>query len=156
MVRCEDRGDDERADERAGLVECLVHGERATAAEVDAGLGEHGVAGRGADGFAEPLADDEHAGQPQRPGDRDQRYRDHCDRVAGDRDRPVPSGSVGQPAGEQPEHQGDRLPDAGDDADKSGRRAEGGEVGTDDAAGAFVDEVAEAADEAEDEDEPQW
>lgn len=62
--------------------------------------------------------------------------------------------AVGQAAGELAEDQRDRFADSGDDADERGRGAEGGQVGADDAAGAFLDGIAEAADQPEHEDEP--
>lgn len=47
-------GDDKRAEDSAELVECLVDGERPAPADVGAGTGQHGVAGRGPNGFTQP------------------------------------------------------------------------------------------------------
>lgn len=55
MLGGEDRGHDERSNERAGLVERLVRGERAAAAEVDAGFGEQGAHVSAAQSVDDPL-----------------------------------------------------------------------------------------------------
>src|SRR2546426_374197 len=65
------------------------------------------------------------------------------------------TGAIREPSGEQPEYERDGLARARDDTDQRRRRAVRGQIRTDDAARAFVDEVTQAAYQPEHEDEAQ-
>ena len=147
-------GDQQRADDRAGLVDRFVQAEGAAGADDGGGVGEHRVAARGADRLAEALAVVEGRGRGEAAGDAHQRDADQGEGVADDRLRPGLAGAVGERAGDQAQHQRDRLADAGDEADGRGRRAEAAEVGADDTAAALVDDVTERRDDAGPGDEP--
>ena len=80
------------------------------------GVGEHGVARRVADGFADPLQDDQQRGYLPAAGQREQRHHRHLQDVAADRDRPVPTGAVGAAPGDQPQAVAEQFAEPGDHA----------------------------------------
>ncbi len=149
----DDQGDEQRAEQRAGLVERLVDAEAPSVAHLLGGVGEHRVAGRIAGRLSDAFEDDQQRRDLPAAGEREQRHDRHLQDVAADRDRPVPAGPVRAPSREQPQAVPQQLAEAGDHADGQGAGAEQPQVLADDAPRALVGEVGEEAHHADDQHE---
>src|SRR5262249_56230799 len=111
----------------ADLVHRLVDRERLAGAEVRRGERGQRRFGRRAPRLAEPLqADQQRDGRPA-AGEREQRHGDQVGRVAGDGQRPVALGAVGERAADVAQAVADRLAGPGDHADRGGPCAQRGE-----------------------------
>ena len=144
----DDQSDEQRTNDRAGLVDRLMQAERSADSDDRGCVRQHRVAARCSDCLAETFAVVERRGRCEAAGDTHERDADQREGIADDRLRPWLAGAVGERAGDETQHQRHSFADARDDTDHGRRRAEGREVGTDDTAPALVDDVAERRDHA--------
>jgi hypothetical protein len=149
----EDQRHQQRAEGRSRFVERRVERVDPAGAEGSRRVRQHGLHGRLPDPTADALGEHQHG--RRRPGSREsqRRHREQVDHVAEERERPVPARAVGDVPRKRPHRISEKLAEARDDARGGGRRAEGGEKRTVQAAAALVRHVREEVDDAEREDE---
>ncbi len=144
---------DQRPGQRACLVQRLVQAECPTLADLLAGSGHHEIGGGIANRLAGTLEDDQRGCRPPHTGERHRRHRRHLHHVACERERPIGAGTVGEPSRCQPQHIAEQLAGASDDSHRRAAGAEQREIGSRDAAHAFIRRVGKQAHDAEGDDE---
>jgi len=148
----EEEGEDQRPDGCADLVEKFYNGKAETRSYLLGGLRKDRVLGRAAYPFADPLEHHEDGRELPDAGERQHRD-DHQETVAEDGEEPVRPGFIGEVAARQPDQVAQQLAEAGHQPYNGRAGPQCFQVRAIDSPRAFVDDIAQQADQAEEEDE---
>jgi hypothetical protein len=145
----DDHGNRERTQQRAHLIQGLVHAERPAVADVTRGVRQHHVARRVANRLARALQQDAHRRRRPRLRERQRRHGRHLHEIARERDRPELVRPLAQTSGHDAQPIAKQLARSRHHRHEKAAGAEAGEKRTGDAARAFIRQIGEQTDDAD-------